>query len=321
MKIKLHTLLILFALLMVQTSFAQTDEEEGNYAEKTAAATKGKVQNRADQELNNEIDKNIDKAFGAIKGLFSKKNKKNKNKSVEDVIENNQMKSGPEVDGSSSSDRETQGRGLSGFGMVSLNNVYNFNKVYKYNFVTTHKRKVHNNNMLVLANSDVDYVVGLDYQADNKDDGMTMIADVPNGLSLMLMEKGKSGQVFNSKLDLSDYEVEEEMGIDNFTFEKTGNTETILGYHCEEYTFRDDKYSGTFWLTDDVEFNYIHIFTKSFVKFGNKMEAMRSGTKDRMIVKLDSKSHNGKSSTSMQLVEVNDVDITFNLAEYELMKL
>jgi hypothetical protein len=82
----------------------------------------------------------------------------------------------------------------------------------------------------------------------------TMIFDMENKASILLMDNEETKNSFAYKLDFDDVLDDASVSVEesNFKIEKTGNTKDILGYTCDEYFVKSEDGQGTYWITEDL---------------------------------------------------------------------
>ncbi|MDE0561053.1 DUF4412 domain-containing protein [Algoriphagus sp. NF] len=83
---------------------------------------------------------------------------------------------------------------------------------------------------------------------------MTIVFDFKNSASVLFMDNEGQKSSFAYKFDMSkiaDEEMEQQVEDEDVTFEKTGNTKTILGYTCDEYLVKSEDGEGHYWITQE----------------------------------------------------------------------
>jgi len=94
--------------------------------------------------------------------------------------------------------------------------------------------------------------------ADPKQPDMTTtsIMDSKNQAMVILMEdKGKKSSMamkmdYDKVQGMVDDEAVDQMEQPGYSITKTGNSKTILGYHCEEYLVKTEDGDGNYWVTE-----------------------------------------------------------------------
>jgi hypothetical protein len=100
-----------------------------------------------------------------------------------------------------------------------------------------------------------------DEESQKEKERSVMIFDFKNNATIMLLEADgeKSSMAFgldwqNMMEQFEEMEVEDEgepVDLSDFSFEKTGNTKTILGYSCEEYIAKSEGFKASYWISKD----------------------------------------------------------------------
>ncbi|SIN71711.1 DUF4412 domain-containing protein [Algoriphagus halophilus] len=91
----------------------------------------------------------------------------------------------------------------------------------------------------------------------NEKSVMTMVYDIPNQASILLMDNDGSKNSFAYKIDINEVvnesmeDMEDPMEDSELVIEKTGNTKEILGYQCDEYHVKSRDGEGTYWVTEE----------------------------------------------------------------------
>ncbi|WP_162141580.1 DUF4412 domain-containing protein [Lunatimonas lonarensis] len=90
-----------------------------------------------------------------------------------------------------------------------------------------------------------------------------MIFDFKNNATIMLVEEdGKKTriafgadwqQMMENMAEMADEEDEEiaDNNMEDFSFEKTGKTKSILGYSCDEYVAKTEEMEASYWISKD----------------------------------------------------------------------
>jgi Domain of unknown function (DUF4412) len=88
-------------------------------------------------------------------------------------------------------------------------------------------------------------------------DGMNTLISMKDSLVIMLMDFG--GQKKGMCMDMNSEEFKKQVekqkseAPDFSKFTKTGATKVILGYSCEEYTFKNETTNMSMWMTNEVK--------------------------------------------------------------------
>jgi hypothetical protein len=108
-----------------------------------------------------------------------------------------------------------------------------------------------------------DQYTGMEFSAESSKkskEKTVMIFDFKNNATIMLVEneEGKSSMAFGldwQKMiegvdDMSlEEDADEPVDFEDFKFEKTGNTKTILGFSCEEYMAKNEEVEAFYWIS------------------------------------------------------------------------
>lgn len=101
----------------------------------------------------------------------------------------------------------------------------------------------------------------------------------------------------------------------DFTFEKTGNTKTINGYHCTEFVITTGDHIQHMWMTKDVDVKLT--FTEVFSQMMNSKQKIQNpmeGEGYPMLIEIIEKKNNRK--TYMRTKEIKEGSFPFVAAEY-----
>lgn len=94
---------------------------------------------------------------------------------------------------------------------------------------------------------------------------------------------------------------------------KTGKSEMIAGYKCEEYTITDEDFSGSYWITQDIGVDaavYARTFaTNPTVQYPSNMKGI--------VLKMILEDSKRKTTTSMITKEVIREEISYDLSKYK----
>ncbi|MFC3414391.1 DUF4412 domain-containing protein [Algoriphagus hitonicola] len=87
-----------------------------------------------------------------------------------------------------------------------------------------------------------------------KEGASTIVFDLKNSASIIFMESDGTKNSLAYKIDgenMVSEEVENQMEDEDVTFEKTGNTKSILGYECDEFYVKSEDGEGYYWITQE----------------------------------------------------------------------
>ncbi|MEM6298562.1 MAG: DUF4412 domain-containing protein [Bacteroidota bacterium] len=228
---------LLFALLGTQVFGQVRDPKE---------TAKRKTENRANQKIDNTIDNGLNKLENVF-GFGKKKKKKKKGQENDEQVE--QSGNGmPDL------------AGMMGGGSVEVADSYDFkgHMNVRMTQVTKNGKKREQQDMRYLLPTSEESAFGIEMVVDaggNKESTFTVM-DWQNGAIITVLEEQKilTAMSFDNEamLETTDETVEDyDEQIEGL--KKTGNTKSILGYTCHEYTMDDEETSGTVWITDEIE--------------------------------------------------------------------
>lgn len=156
---------------------------------------------------------------------------------------------------------------------------------------------------------------------------MTMIYDIPNQASVLLMDNDGEKNSFAYKLDINEVAAEamenaaDPMEDDELLIEKTGNTKDILGYACEEYHVKSKDGEGKYWVTSEPIGGYTSFWGSNspFVS-GRNQSSYAEYFKDfpqGNFMEMTFTSSDDGSTVEMHVIEINDSEpVTFLVSDY-----
>ncbi|MFC4872941.1 DUF4412 domain-containing protein [Negadavirga shengliensis] len=100
----------------------------------------------------------------------------------------------------------------------------------------------------------------IDKENSKNQERTIMIFDHKNNATIMLLEsEGERSSLafsldWNNLMEMENTEETEQevIGLNDYKFEKTGNTKNILGYTCDEYHVSGDEFEGSYWVSQSV---------------------------------------------------------------------
>ena len=102
-----------------------------------------------------------------------------------------------------------------------------------------------------------------------------------------------------------------------FKYEKTGRTETIAGYLCEEYTLVSEDMEGVYWITDKVLLNMTSYVRSFEVNPNVNYPENMSGT----ILRMEMKHLDEGTTTTMETRSITSTDLSYDLSKYKVTDL
>ena len=160
---------------------------------------------------------------------------------------------------------------------VKVADAYSFSTSVDILITTTDKKQQSSKmNMRMLFPIDDPYygIELLDIEGQEGDIPQTLIIfDYLNYKMISLMDN--SGEKMGFTMELSQDQIDEwaesedDQDDESIDFVKTGKTKSILGYNCEQYTFKGEDGEGEFWVSDDKD-----------LKIGMALNAMAQNGKE-----------------------------------------
>lgn len=224
----------------------------------------GVVGRAVNRQINREVDSLLDKK------VQEEQNKNRAQKAEEDRIaaekkasERSEVVAEDEDDDSGS---ESQGVDLGGlFGnkvTLKYKDEYQFSSRIYMVSETYDKDEVMKIDMYMFYNANTPHI-GVETQTLTDEEGTAvqakMVMDAENKIFVILSDINGMRMGMISELPDENTNIVGPDGkpVKNYkppTFTKTGNTKTIAGYKCEEYTYKcEDKTSGKVWFTNDAD--------------------------------------------------------------------
>lgn len=158
------------------------------------------------------------------------------------------------------------------------------------------------------------------------DDGnsIMMVYDMQNEIIAMYSEeKGKKKvTVMPSMTDFASAYLKNSGQIeDEYTFEKTGKTKTILGYNCEEYKVESEKYITYSFATNDFPISWKDSYGKYIAKFAPAAASDMEGLQNAMTLYSKTTYKNNKNKSSYaEVVKVDQSGLLLTNADFEKVK-
>ncbi len=158
---------------------------------------------------------------------------------------------------------------------------------------------------------------------ETEDKGKTtlLVYDLKNEIMAMYTEeKGKkSVNVMPSMMDFAAAYLKNSDKVDNeFTFEKTGKTKTILGYNCEEYKVESEKYITYSFVTKDFPISWRDSYGKLIEKFAPAAASGVDDLNNSMTLYSETKYKKDLDKSSfMEVVKIDQSGFNINNGEYE----
>lgn len=204
---------------------------------------------------------------------------------------------------------------------------YKFQMGITYNMSMEKGGKNGKSNQMTMWFAPADYA-GFDM---GEQKGMAMVYDFKSEIMVTFMEAQKMGMIIDMKkmrqmvenqASLEGRDVKEE----EVKITKTGRTENILGYKCEEYSVVSDKSTGNVWVTSELGAgfgNYMKNF--SMIMQGNQkgrsnlpdMKGLAAG----VMLRMKTKETGSGDVMTFEATAVNKEGKTIKTAGYNIMKM
>jgi len=169
--------------------------------------------------------------------------------------------------------------------------------------------------------------------ADKKNkERSVMIFDFTNNATIMLIEEGdkKTRMAFgldwqnmmDSMVEMAEVEEEEtDYKLEDFTFEKSGNTKNILGYSCDEYRASNEDMEASYWISKESIPGLQTFWGNNSPFLTQRMKADNKVTLDKFpegsLMEMYFESKTDKSTSQFTMVNIDtDNTQTFVMADY-----
>lgn len=289
---------------------------EAQILDRTENRAKQKANNRVDQK----IDKGIDKGLDAIEGLFGKKNKKaDRDEGDAESTVNNDDQTPP----------ARTNPGIFGLmsGSVDVKDSYTFDSNVLLDIKTYDKKgKEESSNKMTMYFSKDEPHFGMEMHEQGTD--AFILYDIEKYQMVTLMNQ--DGQNIGMAMQLNPENFQDADSKDVKTdvrFEKTGNTKTISGYHCEEYKVIDPEEKNTdtyMWTTDETDANWIEMMA-DMMATNKKMSqelVLPDAYPDGAIIQVINQDKNNGEKMVTTVEEINpNATKTISTKEYQMMAL
>ncbi len=170
-----------------------------------------------------------------------------------------------------------------------------------------------------------------DEESQKEKERSIMIFDFKNNATIMLLEADgeKSSMAFgldwqNMMDQFEEMEVEEEgepVDLSDFSFEKTGNTKTILGYSCEEYVAKSEGFKASYWISKDPISGLQSFWGQNSPFITQKMRAENKtyfeSLPEGSLMEMEFISEEDNSSTNITMKSIDENSpVQFSMQEY-----
>ena len=301
----LISLLMCVFLLLASVSNAQS------ILNRIGKKIKEKVEQKTEEQVEEEVEQTIDGIFG---------------KDSTDNIENNEN----QPDNLNSI---LKGIGMSGE-PAPIEDSYLFESKIQMHIETydSNGKMESNGDLITWISPDIKNFAYEFISGDIENSGKgTFIMDIENQSMIILSEENgnTSGIVYG--FDTSDLDNTYEQPVENINEEsiqsinsnpyitKTGNSKTIEGYSCDEYTYDNptENIEGIFWVSEDV-----NIMTRDLMGTILKSASYSSGMPWGFVMESESTNKNTNEHNLMKVTDLdNNANKTFKLSDYQITNL
>ncbi|WP_209330276.1 DUF4412 domain-containing protein [Lunatimonas salinarum] len=183
--------------------------------------------------------------------------------------------------------------------------------------------------------SNNEQLTGMEFidQSDTKTkERSVMIFDFQQNATIMLVEEGENKTRMAFGLDwqnmmenmggVASEEESDDYKLEDFTFEKTGNSKTILGYSCEEYLAQNEEMEASYWISTEPIAGLQSFWGKNSPFLTQRMKSENKVTLDRFpdgsLMEMYFSSKTDKSTSQFTMVNIEtDRSQTFVMADYK----
>ncbi|MGN6352093.1 MAG: DUF4412 domain-containing protein [Parafilimonas sp.] len=138
----------------------------------------------------------------------------------------------------------------------------------------------------------------------------------------MIMDLGKYQQMMAQKME------EAEDSLPKVKVEKTGVTEKILGYNCDQYKITGDKSQTLVWITKELGSGFAG-FSKSLMMMLNNGRGKTQGASvpdiqaaaDGVMMKMEATDLSSNKVTKMEATAINKDGKEVNISDYKIMSM
>nr|WP_319401132.1 DUF4412 domain-containing protein [uncultured Carboxylicivirga sp.] len=298
----------LVAGIVVMAAFVVQNIQAQSFLEKMAKKAAEKVEKKSEQKTEEQMDKKLDQMF-------------------EEAFESEESDSAEEVDPSATWAEKLAGMGYAG-DPVNIEDTYTFSSS-----ITMHMTSVDENGQS--SSGDVKIYTNTNQQTfayeftsdqsqinDDTEVGL-MIMDAKNKANIILNDDDKTGIVYgvDGAIDESilgedsdDEDMPENIDYADPRISKTGNTKTICGYKCDEYTYKDEESTGLLYLTKEIDWDSENFMTTIF-KSAMYSHGILNGF---LMASEDTDLSTGEKST-YEVTQINSNDkSSFSMSDYKI---
>jgi len=324
-------MVISIAFISIPVTGQSMLERMAKHAEQKA---KKEAEKRAEKKANEKVDKEIEKSFDNLEKKFTKEQKSEQKQDHKQEVKNNNQGTSGDDDPSKALNNLMSQMGVSST-PVPIDNNYSFNSSVTMNFKSygSNGKLENDGNMVSYFNSTqkniaYEFIDG-NIKTSQKDKTGTFIIDYINKATIILSDENgeKTGLVYGlgSMVNEADWDKameddpqfknkDKNNEIANPYFKKTGNSKSILGYHCEEFKYEDEEISSTYWITKDVNWNnrklMSNIFAASIYSYGSP---------NGFLMESKSLDKNSGEKSEYSVTDINkSANKTFDVSQYQM---
>lgn len=322
--------LIIPLIIIIQTAFFLPAQAQ--LLDKLKKAAKDRLEDKAVEEVEEGVDKSVEKTEQVLWKTITGGNKKSKNKKKESrdkpgEPEKNDPQTGEEEFEAAELQEKVMSMMGGDAGKIETADSYSFTTEVIYEMVSYDKGKLTSMEYAILLNPGKEYMatkMGAMTQDGKKTKmpmDMTTIMDFQNNAMIMIMEQQKMANIMSMD-ELSDM-AENEETMEEATITKTGQTKKILGYRCEEYKMTSADMEGNIWIAPKVE-----AYDQSFLKhlgnsaFTNKTELMElKGLMMEMEITVKPDKKNKSTDMKMNIISFEEKEKEIVMSNYKSLNM
>lgn len=102
-----------------------------------------------------------------------------------------------------------------------------------------------------------------------------------------------------------------------YEIKETGNSKTIIGYHCKEYKVKGEEIAATLWVTKDVDFHFPSTFQTNKKGGNNNQEWMNDIEGWVMEMEMIDTSKRKPQTITMECLAIEQSNLVINSSDYK----
>lgn len=201
---------------------------------------------------------------------------------------------------------------------------YSFDLGITYEMATGKPGKLKNNTQMSMWFSNADHV-GMQAGEQNE---MFMIYDMKSMKMITLMEAQKMAMVMDMKKmqdKMASQVKQQQAAAEDVKVSKTGRSEKILGYSCDEYKISSKEGENLVWITKELG-QGMGNFSKKFSSIMNSNPRSKKvtgfeGMEEGVMLRMEFTSTDGKDASRFEAKEVHKDGKTVSTEGYQVMKM